>query len=398
MTPTRRTILAALPALALPTLALPGIARAQGEPITLGILTPLTGAGSADGPRIAKAIQAVGDQVNGAGGLLGRQVRFVVEDDQTNPEGAVRAARKLVDVDRVPVIMGTWASAVTAAVAPVCWEGKTMLTTTSGADGITLLPHQGYVIRTQPNSQLQGRKHAEFIAGTGAKRVFIMSLQSPFAAPTQARVKEILPQHGSELVGGLVYEKDKASYRSEVDLALKSRPDCIYLNGYTPDLTVLLRELFRAGYEGGRFAQSYALTQKLVESLPAEVVQGAYTVQPSADIDSPAFGAAAKLLGHDPDSYEAQAVDWMSLVALSIAKAGGATGPQLRDTVRLVSQGPGEKVFTVLDGLTALKAGREVNYQGVSGDCDFTEIGDIQDCKFRYMQVKDGRLGLVKVV
>ncbi len=136
------------------------------------MLTPLTGAGGFDGPRMLRAMQAVANEVNDAGGVLGRQVELVVEDDQTNPEAAVRAARKLIEVDEVPVIMGTWASAVTAAVAPVCWESKTFLTTVSGADSITLLPHQGYLIRTQPNNHLQAQKHAEFIAGLGAKRVY----------------------------------------------------------------------------------------------------------------------------------------------------------------------------------------------------------------------------------
>src|SRR5207302_7828820 len=133
----------------------------------LGVLSPLTGAGGFDGPRMLKAMQAVADEVNQAGGLLGKQIEFVVVDDQTNPEAAVRAARKLIDVTKVPVIMGTWASAVTSAVAPLCWESKTFLTTVSGADSITLLPHQGYLIRTQPNSQMQGGKHAEFIAALG---------------------------------------------------------------------------------------------------------------------------------------------------------------------------------------------------------------------------------------
>lgn len=380
---------------------LPAIGRAQGAPITLGILTALTGAGAADGPRMAKAMQAVGSQINAAGGLNGRPLRFVVEDDQTNPEGAVRAARKLVDVDKVPVIMGTWASAVTSAVAPVCWESRTFLTTCSGADTITQLPHDGYLIRTQPNSQLQGRRHAEFMGSLGAKRVFVMSLQSPFALPTQNRIKEVLPQHGSEMVGALIYEKDKSSYRSEIDQALKTKPDMMYLNGYSPDLTVLLRELYRAGYEGGKFSQSYALTEKVVESLPKEVVEGAYNVQPSADADSPAFENATKLLGHAPDSYEAQSVDWISLVALTIAKAAAngepVTGKLLRDNVRRVSQGDGEKVYTVLDGLKLLSAGKEINYQGVSGPCDFTPIGDIEDCRFRFSQVKGGKINLLKV-
>src|SRR5689334_20855446 len=111
---------------------LPRIAATQPAPIKLGTLTPLT-----------------------AAGVLGRSIQLVSEDDQTNPEAAVRAARKLIDVDKVAAIMGTWASAVTTAVAPLCWESKTFLTTVSGSDTITQLPHQGYLIRTQPNTHLQ---------------------------------------------------------------------------------------------------------------------------------------------------------------------------------------------------------------------------------------------------
>ena len=395
LTLSRRSVLAATAA----TLAAPALLGAQGAPINLGVLTPLTGAGGFDGPRMLKAIQAVAEQVNSAGGVLGRKIAFVIEDDQTNPEAAVRAARKLVDVDKVPVIMGTWASAVTTAVAPVCWESKTFLTTTSGADSITKLPHGGYLIRTQPNTNLQASKQAEFMAAIGAKRVAIMSIQSPFAQSTQDRVKEVLAQHGSELVGGLIYEKDKTSYRSEVDQTLRGKPDMVYLNGYTPDVSVLLRDLYRAGYEGPRFTQSYALTSKSVETLPKEVTEGTYTVQPSADVDSPAYAGATKLLGvAASDSYETQAMDWMSLVALSIARSKSVTGTAIRDTVRRVSQGDGTKVYSAVDGLAVLAKGGEVNYEGASGPCDFTDIGDIQDCKFRYMQAKNGGLTFLKVV
>ena len=391
--PRRRVMLAAAAAL-----AAPAVVRAQPAPLTLGILTPLTGAGGYDGPRMLKAMQAVANDINAHGGLLGRQVAFVVEDDQTNPEPAVRAARKLVDVDKVPAIMGTWASAVTTAVAPVCWESKTFLTTVSGADSITRLPHQGYLIRTQPNNYLQGGKHAEFIASTGARHVFIMSIQSPFAVPTQDRVKERLDQTGSKLVGSLIYEKDKTSYRSEVDQALRTNPDMIYVNGYTPDVSIILRDLYRAGYEGGRFAQSYSVTAQSVASLPKEVTEGVYTVQPSADIDSPAYANAVKLLGvKEPDSYETQAVDWMSLVGLAIAHAKEATGTAIRDHVRRISQGSGTKVYTAVDGLALLAKGEAINYEGASGPCDFTDIGDIIDCKFRYQQVKNGALVFLKV-
>jgi ABC-type branched-subunit amino acid transport system substrate-binding protein len=392
----RRTLLRGGTALAA-TLAAPAIVRAQAAPLRLGVLTPLTGAGGYDGPRMLRAIQAVGTEINAAGGVLGSQLAFVVEDDETNPESAVRAARKLIDVDRVPVIMGTWASAVTTAVAPVCWESKTFLTTVSGADGITLLPHQGYLIRTQPNNYLQGAAHATFIATTGAKRVYLLSIQSPFAIPTQTRVREVLAQHGSELVGALTYEKDKTSYRSEADQALRTKPDLIYLNGYTPDVTVLLRDLYRAGFDGPRFAQSYAVTQKVLDSLPPDVTEKLYTAQPSADIGSPAYALAKARLGGEPDSYEAQATDWISLVALTIAKAHEASGTALRDNVRKVSQGDGVKVYTATEGLKVLAEGREINYEGASGPCDFTDIGDIKDCKFRFQIVEGGKFKLVTV-
>ena len=111
---TRRKILKGAAAAAA-GVALPVQAYAAGEAVKVGILTPLTGAGGADGPRMLKAMQAVFDEVNKAGGVDGRMFQTVVEDDQTNPEAAVRAARKLIEVDKVPIIMGTWASAVVPA-------------------------------------------------------------------------------------------------------------------------------------------------------------------------------------------------------------------------------------------------------------------------------------------
>ncbi len=396
-TVSRRGFLTGAGALALVGVA-PAIVRGQSPPIVLGILTPLTGAGGFDGPRMARAMKAVIEEVNAAGGLLNRRVETMVEDTETNPETAVRAARKLIDVVKVPAIMGTWASAVTTAVAPLCWESKTFLTTTSGADSITKLPHQGYLIRTQPNNHLQAAKHAEFIAALGVKRCFIMSIQAPFSQPTQDRATEVLKQKGSEMVGALIYDKDKTTYRSEVDQALRTKPDMIYLNGYAPDVTILLRDLYRAGYTGGRFTQSYALTTKVLESLPTEVTEGAITVQPSADVGSPAYELEKKRLGlSDPDNYESAATDWASLVALAIAQAKVATGTGIRDNVRKISQGGGTKVSSAVEGLKLLAQGKKIDYDGASGPCEFNDIGDIVDCKFRYNKVMGGKLTFLKV-
>ena len=81
--------------------------------------------------------------------------------------------------------MGTWASSVTTAVAPLCWESKTFLCTVSGADSITLSCRtRATSIRTQPNSTLQVTRLGEFMLSLGAKKVFTMIPQTPFTQST----------------------------------------------------------------------------------------------------------------------------------------------------------------------------------------------------------------------
>ena len=323
----------------------------------------------------------------------------MVEDDETNPEAAVRAAHKLVNVDKVPVIMGTWASAVTTAVAPVCWESKTFLTTVSGADSITHLPHQGYLIRTQPNNQLQATKHAEFIIRHGSKRVFILAIQAPFAEPTRKYLTDTLTPKGVSVVGSLIYDKDKTSYRSEVDQALKAKPDLLYLNGYAPDVAVVLRDLYRAGYDGDRFCQSYALTAKSLEELPKEVTQGVYHRAAVGRCGFAGLRRGGEASRYRHAGFLRGAGDRLDQHRGADHRQGGR-GDRHGDPRQACARSPtamATKVYTAVDGLAALKQGKEIKYSGASGPCTFTDIGDISDCKFRYNQVENGAFKFLEV-
>jgi branched-chain amino acid transport system substrate-binding protein len=393
----RRSFLGGAAALAA-VAAAPAVARAQGAPIRLGTLTPLTGAGGSYGPVMRRAMEWVAGEVNAAGGILGRRIELASEDDQTNPEAAVRAARKLIDVDKVAAVMGTWASAVTTAVAPLCWESKTFLTTVSGADSITQLPHQGYLVRTQPNTHLQIGKLGEFLLTLKAKRVFVLSAQTPYAVPSEKRLGEVLGKGGATIVGHVVYDREKATFRSEVDQALRAKPDMVFMNGYSPDVTIVLKEIFKAGYTGGKVAPAFAVNAKLLAGLPHEVTDGTYTWAPAPATESDAYKRLARALATDDvDPYSAQCHDHISLVTLAIAHAKGeTTGTAIKDHVRRISQGPGAKVESAVEGLKLLAQGRAVNFEGASGPCDFNEAGDILDCKFRYEQAEKGKFKLLR--
>jgi branched-chain amino acid transport system substrate-binding protein len=375
------------------------LAQAAEGPIRLGSLSPLTGAGGTYGPSMVKVVHAVADAVNAAGGVLGRKIEIVGADSETNPDSAVRGARKLIDVDKVCAEIGTWASAVTTAVAPLCWENKVMLFTVSGADSITQLPHKGFIIRTQPNTHLQGMRAGDFMAAHGAKRVFTLAAQTPFAVDGYKVLGDALAAHGAQTVGQVIYDQAKTSFRSEVDEALKAKPDWLYLNSYQPDLAVLLRELYRAGYEGRKFTYGYAANAKLLASVPANVSEGLVSFQPSPDVGSPAYAAVKAILGHEPDPYSCQVYDHVSLAALALAKAGstGADGQAIHDHVRDIGGPDGEKVNSAVDGLKLLAAGRAVNYEGASGPCEFTASGDIKGCKFRFDVIEKGKQRVLEI-
>ncbi|MGG5808533.1 ABC transporter substrate-binding protein [Falsiroseomonas sp. CW058] len=383
---------------ALAGFAIGGRAFAQGAPVTFGALPPLTGAGGPYGPAMLRAIQQVVEEANAAGGIRGRQVRVVAEDDQTNPDAGVRGARKLIDVDRVSALMGTWASAVTTAVAPLCWENRIPLFTVSGADSITLLPHQGYIFRTQPNSRLQIETACRWLLSKGARRVFHLAAQSPFAQSSQEVMVDRLRAGGGAVTGFIIYERDKTAFRSEVDQIMRSRSDTIMLNGYLPDVTILLRELFRAGFDGRKFTFAYAANQNTFQSLPNEVTNGLITFQPSPDVDSGAFKRLQTRFGNvEVDPYSAQTHDHAALAILAAAAAGDAGGTAIRDNVRRISQGEGEKVDNVTDGLRALAAGRPINFEGASGPVEFEERGDIRGTKFRFEVAENGRFRVLEI-
>ena len=100
----------------------------------------------------------------------------------------------------------------------------------------------------------------------------------------------------------------------------------------------------------------------------------------------------------EPDGYVSQATDWASMAVLTIAKAKEVSGVAMKDNVRKICQGSGQKVYSATEGLKVLAEGKEINYEGASGPCDFTDIGDILGCRFRYMHVVKGKLEFLKLV
>ena len=395
----RRAVLAgAGSTLAAPfVLRTPAFAQAAG-PIRIAGLVSLTGGGSPFGPNMRAAHQAVIDEVNAAGGLLGQKIEYVAEDDQTNPEAGVRGTRKLIDVDKVSAIMSVWASSVGSAVLPLCWENKVMLLGICAADSIAALPHQGYFVRTQPHTELQGAQFANFAIKQNAKHFYVMMPQTPFTESTMKGIKDTCEPKGIK-VTTQVYDAKKTSFRSEIDEMKRANPDVLMMGGYQPDNIVVAKDLFRTGYAGKVVGFAYGITPQFIEGAGKEAAENMYSIEPVPAAGSSAFERLRKLMKRDDlDTYICQAYDHANLAILAMAKGGAASGTAIRDNIRKISNNDaGVKVDNAIDGLKALKDGKEIKYSGASGPCKFSEIGNIQEVIFRFNQVKDGKIAEIKI-
>jgi branched-chain amino acid transport system substrate-binding protein len=400
---TRRDVLATGAAAAAALLThLPSAGRAQPKaPIPVGTLCPLTGAGGAYGPDMQKAIVAVAERINKGGGIHGRPIQLFHEDSQTNPEAAVRAARKLIDVNKVVALMSTFASAVTLAVKPLAIEAKVFYISVSGADAVTEGNHGGYIARTQPNTRLQGQVYGKWVVSRKEwKRVALMALQTPFAVPFGDNFSAAVKAAGVTITDSLIYEDKKASYRSEITRVLATNPELIMLLGYTPDSVVMAKELYRAAYKGALLGPAFAINAKFVEGASPEVAEGVWAIDPAPSFDSPAYKQfAAAVPQADKNPYAPQSWDHMTLVGLALAAGHGEpSGTLVKDTLRAISNPPGATVTSYEEGSRVLAEGKKINYEGASGSCDFDAIGDILSRPFGVYQVRKGKIEQAAII
>jgi branched-chain amino acid transport system substrate-binding protein len=395
----RRQFLVTAASGALIVTGFPAIARAQ-DAIRIGTLMPLTGGGGVYGPDMQRAVVLEAEAINKAGGVLGRPIQLFNEDSQTNPDAGVRGARKLIDVNRVVAVLGTWSSAVTLAVGPICVQNRVVLMNCSGSEKVTDLGKTGYAYRTQASNVLWGAAFGRLAAERGFKRAAVLAQQNPFAISMKDWFETAFKKGGGQVIEAVMYNPEQGSYRGELTRAFASKPDAVFIAGYTPDASLLVKEWYKAGYGGQLMLPGFAANQKFIENVGAEAAEGILAVEAAPAPESKAFQQFKKMMGkEDLFLYSSQTYDQLALVCLAMQAAGEANGDGIRRTMRAVSNPPGTLVSDAVEGIAALKRRDKINYDGASGPCDFDDSGDLLTKSFYVFQIKAGKLekvGLLK--
>jgi branched-chain amino acid transport system substrate-binding protein len=390
----RREFLTTAGAGVLASLARPGRAAAQ-EAVRFGVLTPLTGGGAPYGTAMSKLYQALADEVNRAGGIAGRPVQLFVEDAQTNPDAGVRGARKLIDVNRVHVIMGTWSSAVTLAVAPIAIQARVPLISVSSSPVITTFKDDDLMYRTATSQAFWSGVFVAAARKQNFKRAGIMILNNPYGIGLGDTFAERFTKLGGAVTGKVIYNPSQASYRSEIQQALAGTPDVILFAGYTPDGIQIFKEWFQLGLGGVWMGPGFAFSPQFISAIGPQAAEGTIVVEAVPRQASSAYRHAEalyrKAAGQEPDIFVAYAYDHFMTMSLAILAAKGETsGDAIKAQIRRVTNPPGKVVGTWAEAAPAMRAGEKVNYEGAASSCDYDEAGDVYT-DFGIFRVRAGK-------
>src|SRR5712692_8440381 len=173
-------------------------ALAQGT-IKIGVTQPLTGAFAASGNYVAQGAKIAEDDINKAGGVLGKKIELIIEDNKSNPTEAVATAEKLIQKDKVPVMMGAWSSTLTLAVMPKLMEYEVpMLVETSSSGKITTSGNP-WIFRISPTSEMEAKAFVPMVKKFGIKKADFLATNNDFGLGAAKEFSDMLKAQGIEI-------------------------------------------------------------------------------------------------------------------------------------------------------------------------------------------------------
>lgn len=381
---TRRETLISASGLAL-AFAVP--VRAQDAvPFQIGALNPITGAGSAYGAGMQEAISFAVAEVNAAGGAAGRKLQIFAEDSQTLGDQAVLAARKLVDINKVEAILGTWASSESLAIMPLVQDNGLIAMNTSAAVAVQEQDKKDLVWRYEASNARYGEAFAIMCERRGFKRPATMALNAASSLGNAQGFQRAWEAKGhGQVVADVIYEPKRPTYRSELEKILTADPDVIVAGCYMPDATILLREAYSLGASNAWIMPGGSANNQVADALPSDVTEGVIAIETIANENSPAFKHFSDLYqkasgrSSVDNIFAAMTYDMVISLALAIEAAGpGADRAGINAKLREVSNPPGQKVGSFAEGKQLLLQGKKIDYDGASGPIDYDENGDVK--------------------
>ncbi|MFT7460676.1 MAG: branched-chain amino acid transport system substrate-binding protein [Planctomycetota bacterium] len=213
------------------------------DTIKIGVSQPLTGAVAASGNYVTQGAQIAESFINEAGGVLGKKVELIIEDNKSNPKEAVATAEKLIIRDKVSVMMGAWSSTYTLAVMPKLMEyGVPMVVETSSSGKITTSGNP-WIFRISPTSAMEAKSFGTKLDQFNIKKADFIVVNNDWGRGASEEFQKVLKSKGISV--GTVETMDAKATDLSAQLAKikSSGGDTLFVTSGVEQITLVLKQM-----------------------------------------------------------------------------------------------------------------------------------------------------------
>ncbi len=351
--------------------------KETGNEILIGEYGSMTGGTATFGQSNHKGVEMAVDAVNAAGGVLGKKLRVLLEDDQGKPEEAQTAVTKLISKDRVVAVIGEVASSNSLAAAPVCQQsGIPMVSGSSTNPKVTQVGN--FIFRVCFIDPFQGRVVAKFAANSLklTKVAVLRDVKSDYSVGLAKFFRESFTVLGGQIIADESYSQGDKDFSAQLTSLKSKHPQAIFVPGYYTEVGLIARQARKLGLTVPLLGGDGWDSEKLWE-IGGEALNGCFfSNHSSMDDPNPAIqrfvSGYKQRYGGIPDALAALGYDAAMLLADAIRRAGSARP----DSIRMALEAT--KGFHGITGMISLDANRDAVKSAV--------ILEVRDGKYLYKE------------
>ncbi len=325
------------------------------ETIKVGEFACLTGKDATFGQSQHKGIVLALEELNAAGGVLGRKIELIAEDNQSKSGESATVAKKLISRDKVVAILGEVTSGRTLEVAPLAQAAKIPLIA-SGATNPAVTQKGDYVFRVCFIDDFQGTVMAKFaLADLKAKKVATLtSVSSAYSVGLAKFFKETFVAGGGTIVAEQKFSEGDKDFKAQLTAIKAANVDAIFVPGYYQEAALVARQARSLGINIPLFGGDGWESEQLLK-IGGEALNGTYySTHFTPENKEPAVATfvtkfKARWKNETPDAYAALGYDALYILVDAIKRSGVTEGPKLRDAIASTKNFSGASGITTLD-------------------------------------------------